>query len=788
MTEARVNQLSVEILRGGSEEPSGGGGEVPTASLSSCRIEANLSAGWTDISADCIGGIDAQWGISGTTPNDRLADTGTMTFTLLNNSGAYTPGSTTATAGWHKGTEIKLFMVYDGETYIKFRGVVDSIDLQVDTVYVMKAVVTVVDWMNYAAEHPIITPSIRTTKTADEALGLIIDTMPKKPVDTLFDTGVSTFPSVFDIARGNSTAMTEMAKITDSELGYIYLRKEKNTGEQLVFENAHHRSGLLAWSTVQRGRSLCGFLLQETGDKLLQETADKIILNETVTGYFSDSDYLKLGIDHGQNIANHIVVTAYPRKVDTSLVVLYSLGSPMEIGSGETKTFSGNYSDPVGGQNAGGFNMQNPVATTDYTLNTLEDGSGTDITSNANVSVTFGGNNASITVKNTSASSGYITFFQLRGYGVYTYASAEFTADDGSSINTYGYFERHFNQKYQADLSNGAVAAKTSLYYDRIPRTMLQSIYYLATKNVDSMAAFLAYDIGSLLYISEAELEMTGAYIIQNISFTVDSLGIIWCAYGLVEYRSYQAESLNPLTMQFNGPGNLEAINYGYLPHVVQTSARSYSLCIYRDTDGVSGGILSAPFADGGGVFIYISVQNRVQVYSNLFNTTPGIWHTATDTIMAGSWIHVAVTLDAWDIAADPVIYINHASVAVTESSTPTGALNSEFGAEVVIGNYHTNTQNYGMPFNGKIKDVRIFNRIITHTEVDQLWATMGGGVLDNSVGTNGITFWGPCVTEKEESTDWHVVTTSEFDKFLENMYGAVGQSIAPILAPPPLP
>jgi len=46
------------------------------------------------------------------------------------------------------------------------------------------------------------------------------------------------------------------------------------------------------------------------------------------------------------DIINKATITAYPKKTDTSNQILYQLDSPMLLGSGETKTFKGRYTNP----------------------------------------------------------------------------------------------------------------------------------------------------------------------------------------------------------------------------------------------------------------------------------------------------------------------------------------------------------------------------------------------------------------------------------------------------------
>jgi hypothetical protein len=747
------------------------------ARLDSYAVYAYLTAGWTDITGDVISDIGAKWGINGTTPNDRMADTGTLEFTLNNYDGSYTPDGANVVAGWQKGIQIKITMVYDGDPYIRFIGVLDGIRLSSNLAGYTTADVTVVDWMNYAAEHPITTPALQVNKRADEAIDLILSSMPIKPAAKSLETGLNTFPSVFDLVRAKSVATSEFAKIVESELGYLYLRKAAGSGEELRFEDANYRSGLLAISLIPVISAELDTRITEAGDTRITEAGDTRIVSATEQVAFSDA-MIDLDVQHGQNTANRIAVTAYPRKVDTSLVVLYSLSRAMEIGNGETKIFSGSYSDPVGGQSAGGLDMVIPVATTDYTVNTLADGTGTDLTSNAEVNVTFGGNSASISVKNTSTSSGYITFFQLRGKGVYTYAETELTVED-ISTKQYGYFERSFDQKYQEDLTNGEAAVKTQLYHDRYPRTVLQSITFLANASSDTLTAFLHLDVGDLVQIAETHMGISGGYFIQSVEFKVQVGGLIWCTWGLVEHWSYLAGNLTPLTIRMYGPGYPEAIDYGYLPQVVQTADRSYAAWVYDDggSYGTNGNaILSGPFADGGGIYIEVSSNHRVVVYTNKFASAPGQWNSPTNSLPAEGWYHVVVTFDTDDTAANPVIYINGVSQSITESLTPSGTLNSEYGARVVIGNWKTDTHEYTATWHGELKDVRIYNRILSAAEVTTLY---NAGTPDSSLVTDGLVFQGPCVTNQENSTDWDTVITGSYFKFLENIFQAVGEGIS---------
>jgi hypothetical protein len=178
------------------------------ASLTSCKIWAKVTAGWTDISDDVIwNNVRASWGITGTTPLDRTPDTGMLQFTLDNASGEYTSGGPSVTAGWQKGIQIKCVMTYDGDENIRFFGTLDSVEYEIIAPTLVLAHCTVVDWINYVGEHPILTPALQLDQTAERGIDLIIASMPVQPAEVVLETGVSSLPSIFDIARARTTAI-----------------------------------------------------------------------------------------------------------------------------------------------------------------------------------------------------------------------------------------------------------------------------------------------------------------------------------------------------------------------------------------------------------------------------------------------------------------------------------------------------------------------------------------------------------------------------------------------------
>jgi hypothetical protein len=176
--------------------------------------------------------------------------------------------------------------------------------------------------------------------------------MATPPENTSFDVGVSTFDTALDTASENASVYSELAKIALSEWGHIYIRPDTTDGETLYFDNFHARNGLAEETEFES------------------------------TTWSDESIPFDAEVSNGKNTINSVKVYAYPRRRDTSTVILFTLSEPQLIASGQTITIKGSYVNPDGGSSANGFDMVDPVATTDYLANSSRDGTGTNRTAN----------------------------------------------------------------------------------------------------------------------------------------------------------------------------------------------------------------------------------------------------------------------------------------------------------------------------------------------------------------------------------------------------------------------
>jgi len=120
--------------------------------------------------------------------------------------------------------------------------------------------------------------------------------------------------------------------------------------------------------------------------------------------------------------------------------------------------------------------------------------------------------------------------------------------------------------------------------------------------------------------------------------------------------------------------------------------------------------------------------------YAHVFNVQTGYWHidTAPST---GIWHHLAVTYNNSNTTNDPIFYLDGTIVASTEEFPPVGAAVLET-ANIDIG-YDSFTANTTM--DGKEQDPRLYNRILSATEVEQLYYSRCQNVV-----LDGLVFWAP--------------------------------------------
>lgn len=462
--------------------------------------------------------IQINRGIQGTSQRDRVASTGTMSFQLDNSAensqkklGLYSPNNVNALLGWDIGTAVRCTVTYlaIGETV--FRGTVVKITPISGKHGDRKVIVSCVDWMEEAATAKVHGIPIQLNKRSDEVFLTILAGVERQPIAILAGIGADTYPFALDNALDEEVSvMTELQKLAQSALEYAFVKRDGT----LTWEGRHRRPNLTT-------------------------------LAETLT----DQDILSVQADRGrEEIINRAEMQAHPRRVDAAATtVLFTHASKPRIERNTSTLINALYRDPAQrATRVGGLNMVTPVATTDYTFNTLEDGTGTDLTSQLVVGAVFGGNSAEVTVTNNGPQDGFLTKLELRGKGVYDFETVLAIADNVLSKAKYGGSLFSLDMPYQHNLNTAKDAADFVVAQSKSLLTPVRGVSFIANREDRLMKAALRLEVSDRVRVEETmvgtdpvapigETTLVSAleFFIQAVSLTIGEAGIIVCSWVL---------------------------------------------------------------------------------------------------------------------------------------------------------------------------------------------------------------------------------------------------------------
>ena len=525
--------------------------------LTEIKIEYLYLGVWTDITPYVIGSIKGEWGLPGDSPLDRVAISGELTFTIFNQNKLFTPGLSTCFIGWSKGVKVKLTLTKEGESWIKFIGIVEELKINNNLDEDKTVEVTVLDWMATAAKTNLSGVNTTANQRIEQAVATIISTLPTRlqPATTTYETGLETFAYIFDSIRPNTKVLTELSKLARSELGYIYCRKDKNTGERLIVESRDTRNtNQLQEIPLLLSRS--GKLLLTQGDyRLLSQGGKRTLYQRELFSFVNNMK--DITPSYGDNIINSVTLRAYPRLIAGSTSVLFNLNSPMYLESGDSITVEGYYKDASGNFiNADPTTMVTPVATTHYKFYQYSNGTPPDLTANLTVTPTFSPNKFKYLISNSGAS-GYVTFLTAVGYAISISSPIEYTIEDSVSISDNDFRGITIDQVYQTSVESGSKLAFLIIYQQKNARKIATQLNLLANQDTNSLVAFLSLDIGNLINITDIDNEINGSYYITRIGFEIMPGGLIYYWFNLQE-----ALTSNTIFWSFDIPGQTE---FGHL-------------------------------------------------------------------------------------------------------------------------------------------------------------------------------------------------------------------------------
>ncbi len=134
-----------------------------------------------------------------------------------------------------------------------------------------------------------------------------------------------------------------------------------------------------------------------------------------------------------ENIRNSIKINVRPRVAIPT--TLWTLQEKTAVANGETVYIWAEFTyndEPIPASS-----VTTPIATSDYTMNTLADGTGTDLTASFGMMIDVFTKVAKLTIWNYSGSDGFITKFIVNGTAIYVPNKAFVESEDAASIAIY---------------------------------------------------------------------------------------------------------------------------------------------------------------------------------------------------------------------------------------------------------------------------------------------------------------------------------------------------------------
>jgi hypothetical protein len=446
---------------------------------SSIRIEARLGNGlvWTELPDVLIKSpISISRGNEGSTQKDRVAQTGSMTFRLNNaedNSegllGLYSPNNMNRLEGWGVGIPIRCVITYSGTDYVQFVGVVEAIEPTSGKFKDRQVSVSCTDWMEEAARSKIRGLPLQIGERSSRVFEVVANGVERQPVGGYdIKPGADVFPYALDSAlEGEVNAMSEFQRIAQSELGRIYVSREGT----VVYEGRHYRPNL-----------------------------------QTLFGTLTDADIDGVEAGRGrEDVINHAEIQVFPRRVDaTPTTVLSELAGTKKIERNTDVEVNVLLRDPESrATRVGGRDMVQPVPTTDYLFNSLEDGTGTDLTGQLTVVVDFSANGGNATITNNGPQDGYLIKFQTRGRGVYDYETVQVKSDSQASKDKYGEAGFSLDMPYQANFGIAQDAADFVVQQAKELLTQIRAVRFYANNEDRLMIAALTGEISNKISLVE---------------------------------------------------------------------------------------------------------------------------------------------------------------------------------------------------------------------------------------------------------------------------------------------
>ena len=401
---------------------------------------------------------------------------------LLNNDGRFSDRNSGSAYYGQMNPDVPMRLTAEyGDAYTMWTGYASSWKRQWRAGAVPMVALECWDIAHYLVDSDVINTTVSTSRDTDGALNAVLDAWEDKDgtdyipaANRDFDDGVQDLSYHFAIGQ---KVMDALMAVVRSEPGWLWVKADGT----LRFEARNARLGVTPDDTWGDGTGIFPVAIDD-----LTNDWDYITSVRARASVFSAGQA-------GQEVFR------FQRGAGTSDSLL--------LASGETYRRTFQLSQAFEALTA-------PVATTDYLGNTAIDGSGTDRTSSLTVEATaLGGGMVTISIKNTHASSVYVTLFRLRAQPVnFFYGDHPETFLELSVAGRPAGKGLEIDKPFTGDgstyqLANDAMQTLRTYRY-AVPRLKLSFV-----PNSDSaVAKVLALELGDLIRYTDTGITTNGSY------------------------------------------------------------------------------------------------------------------------------------------------------------------------------------------------------------------------------------------------------------------------------------
>jgi hypothetical protein len=314
-----------------------------------------------------------------------------------------------------------------------------------------------------------VTTTLLEDKTEAEIIAAIIDAVERsgETIANSLDTG----EDLYDYARftGNN-GIDALSQVTKSCCGRVY---DKADGT-IIFESRSHRGAPPHDASV----------------------------------YTLNNDHYAMTYNYGEReLYNRITTKAHARTLLTLAEIWRNWDIPYLTG-GETKYINALLAYPA-------LTITTPVATTDYTANSQEDGLGTDRTADISIALTEYAESIGIAVTNTGTSGLHLTFLRFRGELLQDTDEGSSTINDSTSQADYGIREDEFDSELLDTVEDASNRSRYLLARHKDPRAEI--VVKLRPDTDAKLAAMLGKEISDRITVIEPQTAVNGDFFIEKI-------------------------------------------------------------------------------------------------------------------------------------------------------------------------------------------------------------------------------------------------------------------------------